>query len=203
MKHCWPFLNQQQHSSEPQNPEEPVRPAGDRSSGGVSEESRPQTSSRSLEPPPDVPYSAAGLTYIGNQVRTDAEDHEGTITDYCLSLNRTQTLETYTQDEDPLEGGSGSASAPQQEQGPSLQGFLKHKEQEKLKKLPPNRVGANFDHGSHTDANWLPSFGRVWETGRRWQSRGQFRREEEQKKRRSRRRDRRGGGAEEEDGGQH
>uniref|UniRef100_A0AAV2MP43 Coiled-coil domain containing 84 n=1 Tax=Knipowitschia caucasica TaxID=637954 RepID=A0AAV2MP43_KNICA len=192
MKHCWPFLNQQQHSSESQNPEEPVRPAGDRSSGGVSEESRPQTSSRSLEPPPDVPYSAAGLTYIGNQNSDAGNVHTGALPPWLQ------------QDEDPLEGGSGSASAPQQEQGPSLQGFLKHKEQEKLKKLPPNRVGANFDHGSHTDANWLPSFGRVWETGRRWQSRGQFRREEEQKKRRSRRRDRRGGGgAEEQDGGQH
>uniref|UniRef100_A0A8C1Y0N3 Coiled-coil domain containing 84 n=1 Tax=Cyprinus carpio TaxID=7962 RepID=A0A8C1Y0N3_CYPCA len=51
-------------------------------------------------------------------------------------------------------------------------------EQEKLKKLPPNRVGANFDHSSHTDANWLPSFGRVWNSGRRWQSRHQFREEE-------------------------
>lgn len=44
-------------------------------------------------------------------------------------------------------------------------------EQEKLKKLPPDRVGANFDHSSHTDPNWLPSFGRVWNNGRRWQSR--------------------------------
>lgn len=44
-------------------------------------------------------------------------------------------------------------------------------EQQKLKKLPANRVGANFDHSSHTDANWLPSFGRVWNSGRRWQSR--------------------------------
>lgn len=44
-------------------------------------------------------------------------------------------------------------------------------EQEKLRKLPPNRVGANFDHSSQTDANWLPSFGRVWNSGRRWQSR--------------------------------
>lgn len=49
--------------------------------------------------------------------------------------------------------------------------FLLSEEQEKLKKLPPNRVGANFDHSSHTDANWLPSFGRVWNSGRRWQSR--------------------------------
>lgn len=49
--------------------------------------------------------------------------------------------------------------------------FVLPEEQEKLRKLPPNRVGANFDHSSHTDANWLPSFGRVWNSGRRWQSR--------------------------------
>ncbi|KAJ8267057.1 hypothetical protein GJAV_G00137810 [Gymnothorax javanicus] len=70
--------------------------------------------------------------------------------------------------DDPLEGGSEAAG---REIGPSLQEFLKQKEQEKLRKLPANRVGANFDHSSHTDANWLPSFGRVWNSGRRWQSR--------------------------------
>lgn len=72
---------------------------------------------------------------------------------------------------------------------PSVQEFLKHKEQEKLKKLPPNRVGANFDHSSHTDANWLPSFGRVWNSGRRWQSRHQFREEEANTKGKRKRRD--------------
>ncbi|XP_067293916.1 coiled-coil domain-containing protein 84 isoform X2 [Pseudorasbora parva] len=77
-----------------------------------------------------------------------------------------------------LEEPDESSGSGQQEMGPSLQEFLKHKEQEKLKKLPPNRVGANFDHSSHTDANWLPSFGRVWNSGRRWQSRNQFREEE-------------------------
>uniref|UniRef100_A0A8C2E8Y9 Coiled-coil domain containing 84 n=1 Tax=Cyprinus carpio TaxID=7962 RepID=A0A8C2E8Y9_CYPCA len=77
-----------------------------------------------------------------------------------------------------LEEPDEASSSGQQEMGPSLQEFLKHKEQEKLKKLPPNRVGANFDHGSHTAANWLPSFGRVWNSGRRWQSRHQFREEE-------------------------
>ena len=46
-------------------------------------------------------------------------------------------------------------------------------EKQKLKKLPPDRVGANFDHSSSTSAGWLPSFGRVWNNGRRWQSRYQ------------------------------
>ncbi|CAF89809.1 unnamed protein product [Tetraodon nigroviridis] len=56
-------------------------------------------------------------------------------------------------------------------QDSSNSGNVHTEEQEKLRKLPPNRVGANFDHSSHTDANWLPSFGRVWNSGRRWQSR--------------------------------
>lgn len=77
-----------------------------------------------------------------------------------------------------LDEPADEASDGQQEMKPSVQEFLKHKEQEKLKKLPPNRVGAYFNHSSHTDANWLPSFGRVWNSGRRWQSRHQFREEE-------------------------
>ncbi|MGH0129772.1 UNVERIFIED_CONTAM: hypothetical protein FKN15_059456 [Acipenser sinensis] len=79
--------------------------------------------------------------------------------------------------QDPEEGSSGTQE-PQA--GPSHEEFLKHKEQEKLRKLPANRVGANFDHASQTDAGWLPSFGRVWNSGRRWQSRHQFRAEEGQ-----------------------
>ncbi|KAM9299050.1 LOW QUALITY PROTEIN: centrosomal AT-AC splicing factor [Gastrophryne carolinensis] len=67
--------------------------------------------------------------------------------------------------------------AGKQEIGPTLEGFLKHKEKMALKKLPPNRVGANFDHNAETDAGWLPSFGRVWNSGRRWQSRHQYRKE--------------------------
>ncbi|NWY89530.1 CCD84 protein, partial [Loxia curvirostra] len=55
--------------------------------------------------------------------------------------------------------------------GPSYEEFLKHKEKQKLKKLPVERVGANFDHTSQTNDSWLPSFGRVWNHGRRWQSR--------------------------------
>ncbi|XP_041890007.1 centrosomal AT-AC splicing factor isoform X2 [Corvus kubaryi] len=58
-----------------------------------------------------------------------------------------------------------------QQIGPSYEEFLKHKEKQKLKKLPVQRVGANFDHTSQTSDSWLPSFGRVWNHGRRWQSR--------------------------------
>ncbi|XP_074832890.1 centrosomal AT-AC splicing factor isoform X2 [Carettochelys insculpta] len=57
-----------------------------------------------------------------------------------------------------------------QQIGPSYEEFLKEKEKEKLKKLPVDRVGANFDHTSQTGEGWLPSFGRVWNHGRRWQS---------------------------------
>ncbi|NXG96419.1 CCD84 protein, partial [Loxia leucoptera] len=66
--------------------------------------------------------------------------------------------------------------------GPSYEEFLKHKEKQKLKKLPVERVGANFDHTSQTNDSWLPSFGRVWNHGRRWQSRHQFRTESGEKK---------------------
>ncbi|OPJ68331.1 coiled-coil domain-containing protein 84 [Patagioenas fasciata monilis] len=68
--------------------------------------------------------------------------------------------------------------------GPSYEEFLKQKEKQKLKKLPAERVGANFDHTSETGAGWLPSFGRVWNHGRRWQSRRQFRTESGEKEKR-------------------
>ncbi|XP_064896175.1 centrosomal AT-AC splicing factor isoform X7 [Columba livia] len=68
--------------------------------------------------------------------------------------------------------------------GPSYEEFLKQREKQKLKKLPAERVGANFDHTSETGTGWLPSFGRVWNHGRRWQSRHQFRTESGEKKRR-------------------
>uniref|UniRef100_UPI00398E338B centrosomal AT-AC splicing factor n=1 Tax=Pristiophorus japonicus TaxID=55135 RepID=UPI00398E338B len=73
--------------------------------------------------------------------------------------------------------------------GPSYEEFIQQKEKEKLKKLPPNRVGANFNHTSETDDSWLPSFGRVWNDGRRWQSRHQFRLEEGKKENGKRKRD--------------
>ncbi|XP_051974830.1 centrosomal AT-AC splicing factor-like [Xyrauchen texanus] len=105
--------------------------------------------------------SGLGITFIGYQDSSSSGNvHTGAVPPWLL--------------EEPDEG-SGSG---QQEMGPSLQEFLKHKEHEKLQKLPPNRVGANFNHSSHTDANWLPSFGSVWNSGRRWQSKHQFREEE-------------------------
>ncbi|CAJ0953488.1 unnamed protein product [Ranitomeya imitator] len=59
----------------------------------------------------------------------------------------------------------------------SDRGNVHTEEKMALKKLPPNRVGANFDHHAQTDEGWLPSFGRVWNSGRRWQSRHQYRTE--------------------------
>ncbi|XP_068594760.1 centrosomal AT-AC splicing factor [Brachionichthys hirsutus] len=125
-----------------------------------------------LESVADASWAAAGqgLTFIGYQECNSGNVHTGAVPPWLQN--------------DPLEGSSGATARP--EIGPSLQGFLRQKEQEKLKKLPPNRVGANFDHSSHTDANWLPSFGRVWNSGRRWQSRHQFRQEEGQKRKRKR-----------------
>nr|XP_057927443.1 coiled-coil domain-containing protein 84 [Doryrhamphus excisus] len=114
-----------------------------------------------------------GLTFIGHQDSSNSGNvHTGAVPPWLQ--------------DDPLEGSCKSAAPP--EIGPSVQEFLRQKEQEKLRKLPPNRVGANFDHSSHTDANWLPSFGRVWNSGRRWQSRHQFRQEEGQKNRAKKRR---------------
>ncbi|XP_041643742.1 coiled-coil domain-containing protein 84 [Cheilinus undulatus] len=135
-----------------------------------------QVGSSSIESMVEVPRAAAGqgLTFIGYQDSTNSGNvHTGAVPPWLQ--------------DDPLEGTSGGAA--HSEIGPSLQEFLKQKEQEKLKKLPPNRVGANFDHSSQTDANWLPSFGRVWNSGRRWQSRHQFRQEEGQKKRQKRKRE--------------
>lgn len=62
--------------------------------------------------------------------------------------------------------GGGSLNLPTH-----IKSFIIIEEKHKLKKLPPDRVGANFDHSSSTSAGWLPSFGRVWNNGRRWQSR--------------------------------
>ncbi|XP_004546985.3 centrosomal AT-AC splicing factor [Maylandia zebra] len=124
----------------------------------------------------EMPWTPAGhgLTFIGYQDSSNSGNvHTGAVPPWLQ--------------DDPVEGTSRTAAEP--EIGPSLHEFLKHKEQEKLRKLPPNRVGANFDHSSHTDANWLPSFGRVWNSGRRWQSRHQFRQEEGQKHRQKRRRE--------------
>ncbi|XP_063799553.1 centrosomal AT-AC splicing factor [Pseudophryne corroboree] len=98
------------------------------------------------------------LTFIGHQVMSNNGNiHTGALPPWMVP------------DEEVTETQRGI--------GPSLEDFLKHKEKMKLKKLPPNRVGANFDHSAPTDEGWLPSFGRVWNSGRRWQSRHQYRSE--------------------------
>ncbi|NXT29202.1 CCD84 protein, partial [Syrrhaptes paradoxus] len=103
---------------------------------------------------PDFTWMEPGpaLTFIGHQ---DAEGkgnvHTGAKPPWLT--------------EEEEEGGS------KQEIGPSYEEFLRQKEKQKLKKLPAERVGANFDHTSQTGDGWLPSFGRVWNHGRRWQSR--------------------------------
>ncbi|KAM3921243.1 centrosomal AT-AC splicing factor [Leptodactylus fuscus] len=100
----------------------------------------------------------AALTFIGQQASDKGNVHTGALPPWMLP-----------DDED-------DAGSPQNI-GPSIEDFLKHKEKMSLKKLPPNRVGANFDHSAQTDEGWLPSFGRVWNSGRRWQSRHQYREE--------------------------
>ncbi|XP_069598012.1 centrosomal AT-AC splicing factor [Ranitomeya imitator] len=98
------------------------------------------------------------LTFLGQQVISDRGNvHTGALPPWML----------------PDEEDVGKSQCI----GPSIEGFLKHKEKMALKKLPPNRVGANFDHHAQTDEGWLPSFGRVWNSGRRWQSRHQYRTE--------------------------
>ncbi|XP_033641655.1 coiled-coil domain-containing protein 84-like [Asterias rubens] len=61
--------------------------------------------------------------------------------------------------------------------GPSEEEFKQHLERQRRSKLNPNRVGANFDHSSPASEAWLPSFGRVWNSGRRLQSKYQFNKE--------------------------
>eukprot|EP00058_Branchiostoma_floridae_P009229 XP_002594717.1 hypothetical protein BRAFLDRAFT_114632 [Branchiostoma floridae] len=61
-----------------------------------------------------------------------------------------------------IEGASSSKQI-----GPTVEDLQKHKKQ---KTLPKGRVGADFDRGSSSahGEEWLPSFGRVWQVGRRW-----------------------------------
>lgn len=180
VNHYWHFLNQYQRDAEPESFNGPnsssTSEAHSSSSQFLPDGSDQQAGSNVIDSMVEAPWAAAehGLTFIGYQDSSSGGNvHTGAVPPWLQ--------------DDPLEGTSGAAAQPHV--GPSLQGFLKHKEQEKLRKLPPNRVGANFDHSSQTDANWLPSFGRVWNSGRRWQSRHQFRQEEGKKSRQKRRRE--------------
>nr|XP_008511645.1 PREDICTED: coiled-coil domain-containing protein 84 isoform X1 [Equus przewalskii] len=119
-----------------------------------------QPSYLDLPPAPELDWMETGqpLTFIGHQ------DTPG-----VGNVHSGATPPWMAQDEEYSSGN--------QQIGPSYEEFLKEKEKQKLKKLPPDRVGANFDHSSSTGAGWLPSFGRVWNNGRRWQSRHQFKTE--------------------------
>lgn len=119
-----------------------------------------QVSHLALQPVAELDWMETGqqLTFIGHQDTPGIGNiHSGATPPWMI------------QEE---EHSSGSLPI-----GPSYEEFLKEKEKQKLKKLPPDRVGANFDHSSNTSAGWLPSFGRVWNNGRRWQSRHQFKTE--------------------------
>lgn len=65
--------------------------------------------------------------------------------------------------------------------GPTINDLVKHVEKQKKKGLNPKRVGAAFNHKAVTTSNWLPSFGRVWNQGRRKQSRFQYESEKKKK----------------------
>ncbi|XP_021231415.1 coiled-coil domain-containing protein 84 isoform X2 [Numida meleagris] len=114
---------------------------------------------------PDLGWMESGqaLTFIGHQ----ETEGKGNV--------HTGAKPPWLTEEDEEDGSK-------QQIGPSYEEFLKQKEKQKLKKLPAERVGANFDHASQTGDSWLPSFGRVWNHGRRWQSRHQFRAESGEKK---------------------
>lgn len=67
--------------------------------------------------------------------------------------------------------------------GPSFEAFKKNAERmKKVSNKNPQRVGANFDRKKETGDDWLPSFGRVWNQGPRWQSRHEFKGESNRKK---------------------
>ncbi|XP_040390388.1 centrosomal AT-AC splicing factor isoform X1 [Cygnus olor] len=119
----------------------------------------------SMQTGPDLNWMESGqaLTFIGHQ----ETEGKGNV--------HTGAKPPWLTEEDE---GDGS----EQQIGPSYEEFLRQKDKQKLKKLPADRVGANFDHTSQTGDSWLPSFGRVWNHGRRWQSRHQFRAESGEKK---------------------
>ncbi|XP_062610983.1 centrosomal AT-AC splicing factor-like [Saccostrea cucullata] len=104
-----------------------------------------------------------GLTFIGSHVYNSKEGniHSGAPPPWLLSSNEESTSN---------------------EIGPTEETFKAHLEREKKKKLPANRVGANFDHQQNTDQSWLPSFGRVWSKGGRQQSKKYFQRQHSSKK---------------------
>lgn len=159
-RYCWHFLNQIQPDPELQQAAEPEQQDVPETTSALTEQPGPSRNHHFTRSSWDE--SGQGLTFIGHQeASVSGNIHTGAVPPWLLK--------------DPEDD---SRCKSQDIVGPSLQDFLKHKEQQKLKKLPANRVGANFDHSSDTSEDWLPSFGRVWNSGRRWHSRHQFRQEQ-------------------------
>uniref|UniRef100_A0A8C8RW29 Coiled-coil domain containing 84 n=1 Tax=Pelusios castaneus TaxID=367368 RepID=A0A8C8RW29_9SAUR len=160
-KHLF-FLNQTQPQTETEVCDEPSAfsiPEGHESDFTFITEEAEQPGPSVIQTTPDLDWMEAThtLTFIGYQESEGKGNvHTGAKPPWLM------------QDEETF----GST----QQIGPSYEEFLKEKEK-KQKKLPAARVGANFDHTSETSEGWLPSFGRVWNHGRRWQSRHQFKAE--------------------------
>ncbi|XP_077990479.1 centrosomal AT-AC splicing factor-like [Glandiceps talaboti] len=123
---------------------------------------------------------------LGNKRTTNVKNTSGLtaihIQDDGTGNIHTGALPPWLQDDD--EGDDEDNSRNQQVIGPTEEDYKKHLERQRKRKLPPDRVGANFDHSLQTNDQWLPSFGRVWNSGRRWQSRHEYRREDTASKRR-------------------
>ncbi|NXT41169.1 CCD84 protein, partial [Pelecanoides urinatrix] len=153
-KYCSFFLNHAQLQAEPElctGPSGCSPPAGPaRDSSHDAEQPGPS----GMQTGPDINWVGSGqaLTFIGHQ----ETEGKGNV--------HTGAKPPWLTEEEEEDGSK-------QPIGPSYEEFLKQKEKQKLKKLPAERVGANFDHTSQTGDSWLPSFGRVWNHGRRWQSR--------------------------------
>ncbi|XP_068731972.1 centrosomal AT-AC splicing factor-like [Montipora capricornis] len=113
------------------------------------------------------------LTCIGI---VDLKQGEGNI--------HTGAMPPWLQDDDDDNEDHGNCAIEKNDViGPSHEAFKKHVERMKrVSNKNPRRVGANFDRKKETSDDWLPSFGRVWNQGPRWQSRHEFRGESSRKK---------------------
>ncbi|CAH1798108.1 unnamed protein product [Owenia fusiformis] len=102
---------------------------------------------------------AEGLTNIGPQLKADSEGNifTGATPPWLLGNDRS------------AESGSRGNTI-----GPTLDDFQQHLHKEQKKKLPSTRVGANFDHATTSDQQWLPSFGGVWTHGKRSDTKQHF-----------------------------
>ncbi|XP_033126049.1 coiled-coil domain-containing protein 84-like [Anneissia japonica] len=135
-----------------------------------SSQSEQQSRSRERQPGGSVGLSANfkvqtegviasdGLTFIGpSKCLSDGNIHTGAVPPWLRADDNNDS------EQKPI--------------GPTEKDFQEHLKKERKRKLNPGRVGANFDRASSSNADWLPSFGRVWNSGRRLQSRQQYQRE--------------------------